>query len=194
MSRGLAIRQSGRARSICRPRARPQFRIREDFNGEEQEGLGIYQVTQKNGERWSAARGYIHPLHEQPRPICASKPTRMPPASCSRASARSASNTGKASELKQIRAAARGDPVRAGAFQTPQLLMLSGVGDAAALAQTRHRHGAPFARRRTEPAGPSGLRVRLHLGRAAFCRPVVRRHRARSSRASRNIAASGADR
>ena len=38
-----------------------QFRIREDFNAEEQEGLGIYQVTQKNGERWSAARAYIHP-------------------------------------------------------------------------------------------------------------------------------------
>ncbi len=39
-----------------------QFRIRDDFNGEEQEGLGVYQVTQKNGERWSAARGYIHPF------------------------------------------------------------------------------------------------------------------------------------
>ena len=38
-----------------------QFRIREDFNAEEQEGLGIYQVTQKNGERWSAARAYVHP-------------------------------------------------------------------------------------------------------------------------------------
>src|ERR1700758_4286847 len=38
-----------------------QFRIRDDFNGAEQEGLGIYQVTQRNGERWSAARGYIHP-------------------------------------------------------------------------------------------------------------------------------------
>jgi choline dehydrogenase-like flavoprotein len=39
-----------------------QFRIREDFNAEEQEGLGAYQVTQRNGERWSAARGYIHPF------------------------------------------------------------------------------------------------------------------------------------
>ena len=37
------------------------FNINHDFNGEEQEGLGIYQVTHKNGERWSAARGYIHP-------------------------------------------------------------------------------------------------------------------------------------
>ena len=39
-----------------------QFRIREDFNAEEHEGLGIYQVTQRNGERWSAARG----LHSSP--------------------------------------------------------------------------------------------------------------------------------
>jgi choline dehydrogenase-like flavoprotein len=39
-----------------------QFRINEDFNGEEQEGLGVYQVTQKNGERWSSARGYVHPF------------------------------------------------------------------------------------------------------------------------------------
>ena len=26
-----------------------------DFNGAEQEGVGLYQLTQKNGERWSAA-------------------------------------------------------------------------------------------------------------------------------------------
>ena len=37
------------------------FPVTEDFNGAEQEGLGIYQVTHKNGERWSAARGYLHP-------------------------------------------------------------------------------------------------------------------------------------
>jgi choline dehydrogenase-like flavoprotein len=38
-----------------------QFRLREDFNADEHEGLGVYQVTQKNGERWSAARAYIQP-------------------------------------------------------------------------------------------------------------------------------------
>src|SRR3954452_10928552 len=38
-----------------------QFRLREDFNAAEHEGLGVYQVTQKNGERWSAARAYVHP-------------------------------------------------------------------------------------------------------------------------------------
>ena len=73
-----------------------QFRIRDDFNGDEQEGLGVYQVTQKNGERWSAARGYIHPHHGQRGPICASRRWRTPRASCSRASAPSASNTGRA--------------------------------------------------------------------------------------------------
>src|SRR5471032_2123383 len=35
--------------------------VTDDFNGAEQEGVGIYQVTQKNGERWSAARAYLLP-------------------------------------------------------------------------------------------------------------------------------------
>jgi choline dehydrogenase-like flavoprotein len=32
----------------------------EDFNGEVQEGVGWYQVTQRHGERWNAARAYLH--------------------------------------------------------------------------------------------------------------------------------------
>ncbi len=32
-----------------------------DFNGAVQEGVGLYQVTQKGGERWSAARAYLAP-------------------------------------------------------------------------------------------------------------------------------------
>ncbi|MFX7800716.1 GMC family oxidoreductase N-terminal domain-containing protein, partial [Acinetobacter baumannii] len=35
--------------------------LTDDFNGPQQEGIGIYQVTQKQGERWSAARAYLHP-------------------------------------------------------------------------------------------------------------------------------------
>ncbi len=33
----------------------------DDFAGETQEGVGWYQVTQKNGERWSVARAYLDP-------------------------------------------------------------------------------------------------------------------------------------
>lgn len=32
----------------------------DDFNGDDQEGVGWYQVTQHNGERWNAARAYLH--------------------------------------------------------------------------------------------------------------------------------------
>ncbi|MEP2989668.1 MAG: GMC family oxidoreductase N-terminal domain-containing protein [Parasphingorhabdus sp.] len=38
-----------------------QLPVVDDFNGEKQEGMGIYQVTQKGGERWSAARAYVEP-------------------------------------------------------------------------------------------------------------------------------------
>ncbi|WP_305967538.1 GMC family oxidoreductase [Marinobacter salsuginis] len=37
------------------------YPITEDFNGPQQEGIGLYQVTQLNGERWSAYRAYIEP-------------------------------------------------------------------------------------------------------------------------------------
>jgi choline dehydrogenase-like flavoprotein len=108
-----------------------QFRIREDFNGEEQEGLGIYQVTQNNGERWSAARGYIHPFMA----------TRSSLQVETGAHATRILFEGKRAvgveyrqgkEQKQIRAR-REVIVSSGAFQTPQLLMLSGVGNSAAL-------------------------------------------------------------
>ena len=32
-----------------------------DFNGARQEGVGLYQVTHKNGERFSAAKAYLTP-------------------------------------------------------------------------------------------------------------------------------------
>jgi choline dehydrogenase-like flavoprotein len=36
------------------------FPANDDFNGEVQEGVGWYQVTQHDGERWNAARAYLH--------------------------------------------------------------------------------------------------------------------------------------
>ncbi|HAE82282.1 MAG TPA: choline dehydrogenase [Ktedonobacter sp.] len=37
-----------------------------DFNGSEQDGVGFYQVTQKEGLRFSAAVGYVHPILSRP--------------------------------------------------------------------------------------------------------------------------------
>jgi choline dehydrogenase-like flavoprotein len=120
-----------------------QFRLREDFNADEHEGLGVYQVTQKNGERWSAARAYVHPhigsrasLHVE----TAAHATRI--LFEGKRAVGVEYRQGKA--LKQIRAR-REVILSSGAFQTPQLLMLSGVGDGAALAKhgIESRHHLP---------------------------------------------------
>ena len=39
------------------------FARTDDFNGATQEGFGLYQVTQRNGVRCSAAAAYLHPVH-----------------------------------------------------------------------------------------------------------------------------------
>src|ERR1044071_4074565 len=41
------------------------FSLNADFNGETQEGVGLYQATVRNGERSSAARAYIYPILAQ---------------------------------------------------------------------------------------------------------------------------------
>ena len=47
-------------------RRRPGLARNEDFNGAEQDGVGMYQVTQRGGMRASAAVAYLHPAMERP--------------------------------------------------------------------------------------------------------------------------------
>jgi choline dehydrogenase len=42
------------------------FPRNKDYNNGHQEGFGYYQVTQKNGERWSTARGFLDPASGRP--------------------------------------------------------------------------------------------------------------------------------
>lgn len=108
-----------------------QFRIREDFNTDDHEGLGIYQVTQKNGERWSAARAYVHPhigKRANLRVETQAHATRI----LFEGKRAVGVEYRQGKELKQLRAR-REVILAAGAFQSPQLLMLSGIGDAATL-------------------------------------------------------------
>jgi choline dehydrogenase-like flavoprotein len=112
-----------------------QFRIRDDFNAEEQEGLGIYQVTQHNGERWSAARAYVHP-HMKNRANLRVETFAHATRILFEGKRAIGIEYRKGKELKQLRAR-REVILSAGAFQSPHLLMLSGVGDQADLA----RHG-----------------------------------------------------
>jgi choline dehydrogenase-like flavoprotein len=111
-----------------------QFRIREDFNAEEHEGLGLYQVTQHDGERWSAARGYIHPFMTS-RPNLRVETKTQATRILFEGKRAVGVEYMQGKETKQFRAR-REVILSAGAFQSPQLLLLSGVGDAAAL--TKH--------------------------------------------------------
>ena len=110
-----------------------QFRIREDFNGDDQEGLGIYQVTQHNGERWSAARAYVHP-HMASRANLKVETRSMVTRLLFDGRRAVGVEFRQGNELRQLHAR-REVILAAGAFQSPQILMLSGVGDATALGQ-----------------------------------------------------------
>lgn len=101
------------------------FDRNEDFNGETQEGFGLYQVTQKEGMRFSTAVAYLHPA--LPRENL----TAIPFAKVTRLTFKGNRCTGavyiKDGE-EQTASAKRDVIVCGGAINSPQLLMLSGIG------------------------------------------------------------------
>lgn len=97
----------------------------EDFNGPQQEGLGLYQVTQKDGERCSAAAAYIHPNIERPNLTIMSR-TQARRILFENRRATGVEIQGKGGP--ETVTARREVILAAGAFATPQLLMLSGIG------------------------------------------------------------------
>jgi choline dehydrogenase-like flavoprotein len=101
-----------------------------DFNGADQEGVGMYQVTHKKGERFSAAKAYLTPNLSRPnlQVITQAYTTRILMEG-KRAVGIEYREGGQLHQLK----AAREVLLCAGALQSPQLLMLSGLGPAAHL-------------------------------------------------------------
>ncbi|WBU62084.1 GMC family oxidoreductase [Paracoccus albus] len=101
-------------------------RFNPDYNGAEQEGVGWYQVNQRNGERWSANRAWLSPARgrENLTVLTNARVTRV---------------LLDGRRAKGVRAIHRGHQqdftageviLAAGAVQTPHLLEISGVGDA----------------------------------------------------------------
>jgi choline dehydrogenase-like flavoprotein len=104
----------------------------QDFNGPEQEGVGMYQVTHKNGERHSAAKAYLTPNLNRPNlhVITAAHATRILLEKKRAIGVEYLQN----GEHKQL-LCKREVLLSAGALQSPQLLMLSGIGPHAHLVQ-----------------------------------------------------------
>lgn len=119
--------------------AESQIRLCDDFNGPDQEGAGYYQVTQfwqgpQRGERCSAAAAYLHPVMRR------ANLTVLTGAHATGVSFEGRRATG----LRYVRRRRAGEIrarreviLSAGAFGSPHLLLLSGIGPADEL----KRHG-----------------------------------------------------
>ena len=107
------------------------FPLNDDFNGAEQEGLGIYQVTQRDGRRCSTAHAYLHPVMGR-RPNLAVHTHAMAQRVLFEGRRAVGVEFLQGGTLRRVRAR-REVIVCAGALQSPQLLMCSGVGDAQVL-------------------------------------------------------------
>lgn len=96
-----------------------------DFNGARQEGFGRYQVTQRDGMRASTSVCYLHPNMERENlTIITDALALRVRFDGDRASGVEIDHAGTVEEVH----AAREVILSAGAYQSPQLLMLSGIG------------------------------------------------------------------
>ena len=117
-----------------------QIPRREDFNADEQEGVGFRQVTIKNGKRHSAAAAYLDPVKHRPNL------TVMTDSIADKVTMEGKRVTGieiiQAGEHKTI-FANREVIIACGTIVSPAVLMRSGIGDPAELQkhgiEVRHR-------------------------------------------------------
>jgi choline dehydrogenase len=96
-----------------------------DFNSREREGLGFFQVTQENGQRCSTAKGYLTPALARPNLTVLTK------ALVEEIQISNGVATGVKLQLngKSIELTANKEVLlSAGAINSPQVLMLSGIG------------------------------------------------------------------
>ena len=111
-----------------------------DYNGASQEGFGIYQVTQRDGRRFSTARAFLDPVRARPNLTIATRAL----AQCVLSEGSAGGNGTRATGVRYavsgrtVEATATREVVlAAGAVQSPQLLELSGIGQVDLL----RRHG-----------------------------------------------------
>jgi len=99
-----------------------------DYNGPEQDGVSMFQVTQRNGQRWSAADGYLRPVAKRPNLEIRTKVTVLG-VELDGARAVGVRMRGRRGGEEVVRAE-REVLLCAGSIGSPQLLLLSGIGPA----------------------------------------------------------------
>jgi len=105
-------------------------RLNPDFNGPSSEGAGMYQVTMRNGERCSTATAFVKPVRERKNlHIMTHARTLRVVLEGDRATGVDYFNGTQVLRVQATREVI----LSAGAIDSPKLLMLSGIGDAAQL-------------------------------------------------------------
>jgi choline dehydrogenase-like flavoprotein len=107
------------------------YAVNDDFNGAEQDGFGLYQLTQRDGRRCSSAVAYLHPVLDRPN-LTVETNLQVHRIIVEGGRARGVAGVRLDEEI-EIRAE-REVIVCGGAYNSPQLLMLSGIGPAEQLA------------------------------------------------------------
>jgi choline dehydrogenase-like flavoprotein len=103
------------------------YRVTDDFNGASQMGVGRYQLTQRNGVRCSAAAAYLHPSQGRANlHVFTDTLVLRLLLEGTRATGISVHRNGQVETML----AEREIILAAGAYGSPQILMLSGIGPA----------------------------------------------------------------
>ncbi|MEJ2856912.1 MULTISPECIES: GMC family oxidoreductase [unclassified Saccharothrix] len=103
------------------------YHANDDFNGAEQDGFGLYQVTQRDGKRCSAAVAYLHPAMSRPNLTVM---TNVDVHRVTFDGDRATGIVGARLDEEIVLRAEREVVLAAGAYNSPHLLQLSGIGPA----------------------------------------------------------------
>ena len=115
------------------------YKFNPDYNGEDQEGVGFFQLTSRNGRRCSAAVAYLNPARSRPnlQIITHAQADRI---ELDGKRATGVLYTDRSGTQHRV-TARREIIISGGAINSPQLLMMSGIGEAEQLKE----HGIDVA-------------------------------------------------
>ncbi|MBL8347587.1 MAG: GMC family oxidoreductase N-terminal domain-containing protein [Rubrivivax sp.] len=108
--------------------------LNDDFNGAQQDGFGVFDLNQRHGVRWSSSRAFLHPVMQRANlQVMTDALVERVRVEHGRARGITVRRGGERLEID----AGSEVILAAGTVNSPQLLMLSGIGPAQAL----RRHG-----------------------------------------------------
>ena len=114
--------------------------LTDDFNRGDNEGVSRFEVTQKDGMRWSAAKGFLRPAMERPNLTVITGALVHKLRLAGKRVLGVEYSRDKRSREVSFAEARRETILSAGAIGSPQILQLSGIGPAALL----QKHGIPL--------------------------------------------------